>query len=143
MHKKPENFLKVPQYPGGREYFKQFIKKNLKYPEKALVDKIEGLVLLSADVTDRGEVQNIKVEKGIGFGCDEEAVRLLGMMKFGGVKNRGVRVKTHKSFKIEFKIPCRKGRTISYNIKKNIPTAPEKTPISYSYTITMGKNGNQ
>lgn len=138
MTKKPDNFLKLPEYPGGKEQFKEFIRQNLKYPQEALENKVEGLVIVSADITDRGEVQNIRVEKGIGSGCDEEAIRVVGLMKFGSVKNRGLRVKSHRTFKINFKLPSNKVNSIQYSIKKEEPSNQKQAPVSYSYSINIG-----
>lgn len=140
--KKP--FLKLPEYPGGKDQFRKFIKANLKYPAEALKNKVEGTVLLSADITDSGFVRNIKVENGIGYGCDEEAIRILGLAHFGEVKNRGVRVTTRKKFKINFKIPRQQAKRtflFSYNETKTTQKkTEEKPPVKYSYTITINKN---
>ena len=106
--KHPEKkFLKRPEYPGGKEAFKQYVKANLIYPEKAREKGIEGIVYLNAQIDDNGTVRDVVVEKGIGGGCDEEAVRLVNNVQFGKVKNRGVRIKTRKKFRIEFKLPAR------------------------------------
>jgi TonB family protein len=137
MVKKADNFLKLPEYPGGREQFKEFIRTNLRYPQKALENKVEGFVIVSADITDRGEVENIKIEKGIGSGCDEEAMRVVGLMKFGSVKNRGLRVKSHRTFKINFKLPRNKVNSIQYSVKKEESPEPKKVPVSYTYSINI------
>ena len=77
----------------------------MKYPKDALINRVEGVVVLSAEVTGQGEIRNIAVEHGIGYGCDEEAVRLLSLLKYGKVKNRGVRVTAIRKFRIEFRLP--------------------------------------
>jgi len=106
--KHPEKkFLKRPEYPGGKEAFRQYVKSNLKYPEEALEKGIGGIVYLSARIDDNGEVSDVEVERGIGGGCDEEAVRLISSVHFGKVKNRGLRVTTRKKFRIEFRLPAR------------------------------------
>ncbi|MBN1819755.1 MAG: TonB family protein [Prolixibacteraceae bacterium] len=141
MQKKSATFLKLPEYPGGKEQFREFVKEHLKYPEEALEKKVEGTVFLSADVSGKGQVSNINVEKGIGYGCDEEAVRILSLMHFGGVKNRGVRVITRKKFRINFKLPPQKksSRQISYTYKEPGKQTENKQPVSYSYTINLNK----
>lgn len=143
MHKKPDNFIKLPEYPGGKEQFKDFIRNNLKYPKEAFDKKVEGIVILNAEITDRGVVQDIKVEKGIGFGCDEEAKRVLGLAKFGSVKNRGLKVKARKTFKISFSLPKNNGQVINYQIKKKDNAPPQKPTESYSYMISLDFSGNQ
>ncbi|KAA8483116.1 outer membrane transport energization protein TonB [Arcticibacter tournemirensis] len=68
---------KFPEYPGGMEAFARFLRKNLRYPASAAENGIAGRVFLSFIVERDGSLTNIKVIKGIGFGCDEEAVRVL------------------------------------------------------------------
>ena len=92
--RKVKDFLELPKYPGGHKDFESFIYKNLKYPKAALEKGIEGVVFLHYDVDDNGKVSNIIIEKGVGYGCDEEAIRLVGLIKYPKIKNRGVRVKT-------------------------------------------------
>ena len=142
MKNSNKKFLKLPEYPGGKEALKKYIKENLKYPEEALQKQIEGIVQLVAQIDDNGHVVGVMIEKGLGAGCDEEATRLIKNVRFGGVKNRGVRLKTKKKFKIEFKLPPK--RKISYNLtkttskEKNDQKEPEQNQ-KYSYSINIGK----
>lgn len=117
MKEKHKNFLKLPEYPGGKEAFKKYIRENLKYPKEALENRIEGVVHLSAEINDNGEVMSVAIINGLGYGCDEEASRLIRNIHFGGVKNRGVRLKTKKKFRVEFKLPPQK--KINYNLTKS------------------------
>lgn len=66
-----------PSFPGGMSFFFQYIKKTVKYPEEALKNKIQGKVFMSFIIEKTGELSNIKVERGIGSGLDEEAIRVL------------------------------------------------------------------
>jgi len=140
MQTKPVTFLKFPEYPGGKEPFKRFVREHLKYPQEALDNRIEGTVYLSAEITHKGEVIHIRVEKGPGYGCDEEAKRVLSLMKFGGAKNRGVKVKARKKFRINFKLPENKGTTYKYSFKKGRSKQddPSEKSTVYSYTIHTG-----
>jgi TonB family protein len=137
MQTKPVTFLKLPEYPGGKESIKQFIRQHLQYPQEALKHNIEGIVYLSAEITHKGEVMHIRVEKGIGYGCDEEATRVVSLMKFGGAKNRGVKIKTRKKFKISFRLPEKKETTYTYSYKKERGESqkPSEHPTVYSYTL--------
>ena len=67
----------MPTFPGGSSQFNEFISKNLKYPNKALRANVEGKVILSFIVEANGNLSDIEVVKGIGYDCDEEAVRVL------------------------------------------------------------------
>ena len=140
MKHSKKRFLNLPEYPGGKEAFKAYIKSNLKYPEEALRRKIEGIVHLKAEIDDNGHVGNVVVEKGLGAGCDEEAVRLIKNVRFGGVKNRGVRVKNRKKFRVEFKLPPEK-RKIVYQMKKprqKPSQEPDKSqPETYTYHVQL------
>jgi TonB family protein len=62
---------------GGRTAFKKYIESSMQYPEQALVNKVEGRVTIQFTVETTGELSNIKVVKGIGYGCDEEVIRLI------------------------------------------------------------------
>lgn len=148
MHRK--KFLKLPEYPGGKEEFRKYIQENLKYPEKALQEKVEGIVLISAQIDDNGEVLDTKVERGIGYGCDEEAIRLIHGLHFGGVKNQGVRLTTRKKFKIEFKLKKNilaenNQQTIAYSIKKENKDKEKVQTVkssgtTYNYTINLNND---
>ncbi|MCU0450071.1 MAG: TonB family protein [Bernardetiaceae bacterium] len=62
---------------GGYEAYYKYIKQNLKYPEEAKKQQAVGKVLLKMVVKKDGSLSDIKVEKGIGYGCDEEAIRVV------------------------------------------------------------------
>lgn len=97
-----KRFLHFPEYPGGKDEIKRYISDNLIFPEAALREKVSGTVYLSAEVDDNGRVTDIEVEKGIGYGCDEEAVRLISGLRYGGVHNRGLRLRVRHRFRIRF-----------------------------------------
>lgn len=67
--------LASPQ--GGKRAFKQYLEKNMQYPQQALESKIEGRVTIQFAVETTGYLSEFKVIKGIGGGCDEELIRLV------------------------------------------------------------------
>nr|WP_294894918.1 TonB family protein [uncultured Pedobacter sp.] len=69
----------LPSFPGGIEAFGKFLGKNMKYPEDARKQNIQGRVFCQFVVEKDGSLSNIKVVRGIGDGCDEEAVRVLAL----------------------------------------------------------------
>ena len=71
---------KPPQYKGGQKALVQFLVDNIKYPEKARDEGISGTVYVDYIITETGKVTNVKVKRGIGGGCDEEAVRVISIM---------------------------------------------------------------
>ena len=85
----------LPTFPGGLEKFGAFLGKNLRYPPVARENGIQGRVYCTFVVEKDGSLTDIKVTRGIGGGCDEEAVRVLkSSPKWNpGVQNgRNVRV---------------------------------------------------
>ena len=67
----------APKYPGGETAMFQFLGKNIRYPAAAAKAGIQGKVFISFIVNETGTVQNVLVTKGIGYGCDEEAARVI------------------------------------------------------------------
>jgi len=70
----------MPQFPGGEKEMMKFIKNNLHYPTSAIEAGISGTVTVNFVVGKDGKITRIKVIRGIGGGCDEEAVRILEKM---------------------------------------------------------------
>ncbi len=143
--KQAKNFIQRPSYPGGRAAINELIKKNLRYPKKALEAKIEGKVKVEYSLNHKGEVIRAKVVKGLGHGCDAEAIRLVHLLRFDVPKNRGVKVTFNKTITINFKLPKQKPTkpkpaktktTIQYQYTPSKPTA-QKKPKKNSYQITI------
>lgn len=111
---KEKKFLKLPEYPGGKEAFQKFVKENLKYPTEALEKRIQGTVHVRHWVDGNGKVTDAEVTHGIGHGCDEEALRIVRMLRYGKVKNRGVKLKASMRTRIEFRLPPRPAFNYSY-----------------------------
>jgi protein TonB len=70
----------MPEFPGGDNALNDFIIKNLKYPEEAKKQNIQGKVWIGFIVDKEGNVLEIEALRGIGGGCDEEAVRVVALM---------------------------------------------------------------
>ena len=70
----------MPEFPGGLEAMQDYIQKNLTYPKWAIENGIKGKVVMSFVVMPDGSIDYTEIEKGIGFGCDEEALRVLREM---------------------------------------------------------------
>jgi periplasmic protein TonB len=80
---------------GGYEAFYKLLKANLKYPRNAARMNIDGRVFVEFIVNRDGTPVEMKVVRGIGFGFDEEAKRVIGLTRWNPGKQRGrpVRVK--------------------------------------------------
>lgn len=104
-----EIFLIVEEFPepeGGMEAFYQYIAENLKYPKFATFNGISGKVYVQFIVDSKGDVKDILILKGIGGGCDEEALRIVeeSPIKWEPGKQRGVPVKVRMVLPITFKL---------------------------------------
>lgn len=62
---------------GGRKVFKQYLEKNLKYPQEAIKNQVEGKVTVQFTIGMSGQLTDFRVIRGIGYGCDEEVIRLI------------------------------------------------------------------
>lgn len=76
----PSVLDEAPEFPGGSEGLKAYLIENLRYPEQAKKDGVEGRVVVLFTVAEDGSIVNIEVSRGIGSGCDEEAVRVVKAM---------------------------------------------------------------
>uniref|UniRef100_UPI00404811F4 energy transducer TonB n=1 Tax=Roseivirga sp. TaxID=1964215 RepID=UPI00404811F4 len=103
-----EEFIVVEEeakFPGGTAAWTKFLTKNLKYPKQAQRANIEGRVILNFYVDREGNISNITVVRGVGSGCDEEAVRVLSKSpKWKPGLQRGVPVKSIKQIAFVFKL---------------------------------------
>ncbi len=144
--RKDKHFIKKPSYPGGRDALRQFIKDNLVYPPKALESRVQGTVSCKYTIDHKGKVTDVQVISGLGYGCDEEAERLVRLLKFVVPKNaRKVRVTFHKDIHIHFRLPKTPQRpnvTVSYSYtqsKEETSKTATSQSGSYNYTISIGK----
>lgn len=62
---------------GGFQQFQAYIEKEMKYPSLAIENKVEGTVEIQFTIKKNGNLTNFKVLKGLGYGCEQEAIRLL------------------------------------------------------------------
>ena len=139
-HAKDKDFLKQPVYKGGPKALRQFIAQNLRYPEEALQNKTEGTVFVNYTIDHTGDVIEAKVVSGIGHGCDEEALRLVRLLKYDVPKTRGIRVLFHKNIQIHFRLPKQKPAPASLQVNYITGAAgkiKEDKPEGGGYTYTI------
>lgn len=92
----------MPSYPNSEEAMYKFISDNVKYPSEALSKGISGTVYVTFVVERDGSLSDIKVIKGIGGGCDEEAIMVVKLMpKWNPGKQNG------KTVRVQYNIPLR------------------------------------
>ncbi len=95
----------MPSYPGGDGKMYEYLGKNIKYPQIARESGIQGRVFVNFVVEPDGSVSNVKVLRGIGGGCDEEAMRVVKTMpKWKPGKQRGKAVRVSYTLPVVFKL---------------------------------------
>ena len=95
----------MPEFPGGEQAMMQFVADNVKYPQDAIDKEISGRVLVSFIVEKDGSISETEVVKGIGGGCDEEAIRVVkAMPKWKPGKQDGKPVRVHFMLPLTFKL---------------------------------------
>jgi TonB family protein len=104
-----ESYLDVteqmPSFSGGQASLLRFLSGNTKYPESAKKHKIEGMIIVQFIVEKNGSLTNLLIVKGLGYGCDEETLRLVRMMpKWQPGYQKGKPVRVRFNLPIRFKI---------------------------------------
>jgi protein TonB len=92
-----------PSYPGGEEARIRYLQENLRYPQMAREAGIQGTVFVTFVVERDGSVTDVRVLRGIGGGCDEEAVRVVqNMPRWNPGRQRGQPVRVQFNMPIRF-----------------------------------------
>jgi TonB family protein len=98
-----------PQYTGGDDARIKFLQENIKYPEEAKKAGIQGKVFVTFVIQADGAVTDVKILRGIGGGCDEEAWRVVKMMpNWIPGKEKGKNVAVQFNLPINFKLDAGK-----------------------------------
>jgi TonB family protein len=91
-----------PHYPGGEEARVKYMVSEIKYPDAARKKGVQGTVYVTFVVEPDGAISNTKVLRGIGGGCDEEAIRVInGMPNWVPGTQRG------KAVRVQFNMPIK------------------------------------
>ncbi|MCD4677151.1 MAG: TonB family protein [Desulfobacula sp.] len=95
----------MPKFPGGEEALQAFLSENLRYPVEAREAEVSGKVFISFLISKKGKVKNVEVLRGIGYGCDKEAIRVVEEMpRWIPGRQRGKAVSVQFVLPIEFKL---------------------------------------
>jgi TonB family protein len=117
-----EVFLVVdeaPEFPGGVQALGQYLAKNLRYPKEAQQNHVQGRVFVQFVVTTQGTIEQLRVLKGIGSGCDEEAVRVVSQMPHWKPGRKG-----GQNVAVQYNIP------IQFELEKSAYSTPTIQPDS-------------
>lgn len=144
--RKKTKFIHQPEFPGGPKELTKFIYSQLRYPQAAFDGNVEGTVLVEYDIDYQGNVIATRILHSLGSGCDEEAARVVRLLKFDVPKNRGVHVVFHQKARIQFKKPKPQPKAapamqVTYTVN-NTPAPAKKEPAksgqTYTYTVKIG-----
>jgi TonB family protein len=72
-----ETIFEMAEPVGGHRYFKKYLEEKQRYPEEAFEQNIEGRVTVQFTVEPDGSLSDFKIVKGLGYGCDDELIRLI------------------------------------------------------------------
>lgn len=93
----------MPEFPGGMGKLMSYLGNNIKYPPLAKESGIQGRVFINFVVEPDGKISNVKVLRGIGGGCDEEAIRVVeAMPKWKPGMQRGKPVRVSYNLPVKF-----------------------------------------
>lgn len=93
----------MPEFPGGEEKLYKFLSDSIGYPELAKQNHIQGKVYVAFVVEKDGSVTDARIIRGIGGGCDEEALRVIKLMpKWIPGKQRGIPIRVQYTLPVKF-----------------------------------------
>jgi len=120
-----ENAEVMPEYPGGMESLIAFLGSNISYPEVAKQQGIEGKVFVDFIIDKEGYVRDVSAKNKIGYGCEEEAVRVVSLMPDWkpGYEN-GKAVNVSYTIPISFKLDGNKEKDSVFTVVKEMPQFP-------------------
>ena len=96
----------MPQFPGGFSAMMNYVGQNIKYPAEAVAKGLEGRVVVQFVVDKEGNLQDVKVIKGIDPLLDQEAVRVISSMpQWIPGKQKGKAVNVQFNMPLQFQIP--------------------------------------
>lgn len=129
-----ENVEVMPEYPGGMDSLIAFLGSNISYPDEAKKQGIEGKVFVDFVIDKEGSVREVSAKNKIGYGCDEEAVRVISLMPEWkpGYKD-GKAVNVSYTIPISFKLDGNKDKDSVFAVVKEMPEFPGGTNALIQY----------
>ncbi|CCH01039.1 TonB family protein [Fibrella aestuarina BUZ 2] len=129
----------VPTFPGGQAKLYRFLGQTLRYPAEAVKKNVSGKVFISFVVNADGRLDQIRVLKGIGAGCDEEAVRVVSLMpNWIPGKQNGRVVAVKYNLPIHFQLDKKPAKATGFN-QTGTSANPDDQSQSTATASTSGK----
>ena len=95
----------MPEFPGGDVALRTYIAQNVKYPEIAKENGLSGKVFVQFVINQKGEVQDVKIARGVDPALDKEAIRVVqGLPKWKPGSQRGKQVRVSYTVPINFQL---------------------------------------
>lgn len=95
----------MPEYPGGMQAMIEFLQANMKYPEDAAKQKVEGRVMVQFVVETDGSISDVHVAKQVFPSLDAEAIRVVqAMPKWTPGKEKGKVVRVKYNLPVVFRM---------------------------------------
>ena len=91
------------KFQDGYNSIIKFVQENIKFPAEAKENNVHGKLMVSVVVEKDGSLSDIKIKKGLGYGLDEEIVRIIKMMpKWQPAQHKGKTVRQSQTIMIPF-----------------------------------------
>jgi TonB family protein len=132
-----------PEFPGGSPALYRYLGDNIVYPKAAQRANVSGRVFVKFIIKKDGSIENVTILRGIGFGCDEEAVRVIqSSPKWKPGKQKGKAVDVYYNMPVVYKLDGEKDiPPPSAEIKSgNIPHTPKEKPLEIRFTNNSYEN---
>lgn len=95
---------KAPGFNSKDQTFPEFVYANMEYPEMARMQNLQGNIVMSFIIEPNGRTSNIRIQKGIGGGCNEEATRIIGSTKWKPAQKNDKYVRFRMYYTMLFKL---------------------------------------
>ncbi|MDQ8006008.1 MAG: energy transducer TonB [Pedobacter sp.] len=98
-------YVDIPaEFPGGINKARQFLANNIQYPDEAVENGVNGTVQVKFTIEADGSISNIEIVRKLGYGCDEEVIRVLKRMpKWNPAKLKGQNVRSYFTMPVSFR----------------------------------------
>ncbi len=106
VDEKPQLIVKeMPSFPGGEAALLQYISEQIRYPEEALVNRIQGTVILRFVVSSTGDIKDVELIRSVNPLLDDEAIKVIsGMPRWKPGKQEGRPVPVYFVIPVVFRI---------------------------------------
>ncbi|MBI5325631.1 MAG: TonB family protein [Ignavibacteriae bacterium] len=125
------------KFPGGYDAMAGFIAKNINYPETARKNGVQGTVIVVFKIKSDGSISDVKIDKSVGSGCDEEAIRVIKLMPKLVCKSETPKSQEVK-LPIAFKLSNDKSENKTESLKNNGPSSFNFVSVEKEPMVDMG-----